>query len=94
VSAITVSRSRDLGSLSGLWCARGTHGAIAALELVDTAGRIDKFLLTGKKRMARRADPNFDIVARRAGAIRRTASAHDDGLDVVWMDRGLHFYEN
>ena len=44
--------------------------------------------------MARRTDANFDVVARGAGAVRRAASAYDDGLDVGWMDRGLHFYEN
>ena len=44
--------------------------------------------------MARRTDANFDVVPRGAGAIGRTASAYDDGLDVGWMDRGLHFYEN
>jgi hypothetical protein len=44
--------------------------------------------------MARRTDADFDVVPRRAGAIRRTASANDDGLDVVGMDRGLHFYGN
>ena len=85
---------RDLGFLSGLYCARRTHGAIAPLKFVDTPGRIDKLLFTSKKRMARRTDANFDVVPRGAGAIRRTASAYDDGLDVGWMDRGLHFYEN
>jgi len=44
--------------------------------------------------MARRTDADFDVVPRGAGAIRRTASAYDDGFDVVWMDRGLHFYGN
>jgi hypothetical protein len=44
--------------------------------------------------MARRTDANFDVVPRGAGAIGRTASADDDGLDVVWMDCGLHFDEN
>ena len=44
--------------------------------------------------MARRTDANFDVVPRGAGAIGRTASAYDDGLDVGWMDRRLHFNEN
>jgi long-chain acyl-CoA synthetase len=41
--------------------------------------------------MARRTNANFDVVPGGAGAIRRTARAHNDGFDVVWMDRGLHF---
>ena len=85
---------RDLGLLSGLYCTRSTHGPVAPLEFVHTPGRIDKLLFASKKRVARRTDANFDVVPRGAGAIGRTASAYDDGLDVGWMDRGLHFYEN
>jgi hypothetical protein len=85
---------RDLSFLSGLYRTRRTHGAVAPFEFVHTPGRIDKLLFASKKRMARRTDANFDVVPRRAGAVRRTASAYDDGLDVGWMDRGLHFYEN
>ena len=84
----------DLGFLSGLYGARRTHGAIAPLEFIHTPGGIDKPLFASKKRMARRTDANFDVVPRGAGAIRRTASTHNDGLDVIWMDRRLHFYGN
>jgi hypothetical protein len=92
--AITASQWEDLGFLPGLHRTRRTHGAVASLKFVYTPGRIDKLLLASKKRMARRTDANFDVVPRGAGAIGRTASAYDDGLDVGWMDRGLHFYEN
>ena len=89
--AITVGSGRDLGFLSGLDCARSTHGAVAPPKFIHTPSRIDKLLFTSKKRMARRTDANFDVVPRGAGAIGRTASAYDDGLDVGWMDRRLHF---
>ena len=85
---------RDLGFLSGLYCTRRTQSAVAPFKFVYTPGCIDKLLFASKKRMARRTDANFDVVPRGAGAIRRTASAYDDGLDVGRMDRGLHFYEN
>ena len=92
--AITVGSGRDLGFLSGLYCARSTHGAVAPPKFIHTPSRIDKLLFASKKRMARRTDANFDVVPRGAGAIGRTASAYDDGLDVGWMDRRLHFNEN
>jgi hypothetical protein len=85
---------RDLGFLSGLYSTRRSHGAVAPFKFVHTPGRIDKLLFASEKRMARRTDANFDVVPRGAGAIGRTASAYDDGLDVGWMDRRLHFNEN
>jgi hypothetical protein len=92
--AITVCGERDLGFFSGLYSTCCPHGAVAPLKFVYTSGRIDKLLFASKKRMARRTDANFDVVPRGASAIGRTASADDDGLDVVGMDRGLHFDEN
>ena len=62
--AITVSRwERNLGLFPLLYGARGAQGAVAAFELVHTSGGIDKFLLAGKKGMARGTDANFDVVA-------------------------------
>jgi hypothetical protein len=90
--AITVSQSeRDLGLFSRFNRPRGAHRAIAALELVHTSGGIDKFLLAGEKGMACRTNADFDVVAGRARAIRRTAGTNDNGFDVVRMNVGLHF---
>jgi hypothetical protein len=92
--AITVLRwERNLGFLSGLNRTHCAHGPITALELVHTPGGIDKFLLAGEKGMACRANADFDVVAGRARAIRRTAGTNDDGFDVVGMNLGLHFCE-
>jgi hypothetical protein len=90
--AITVfAVGRDLGFFSWLGRARSAHGSIAALEFIDTPGGIDKFLLAGEKGMACRANADFDIVAGRARAIRRTAGTNDHGFDVVGVNLGLHF---
>jgi hypothetical protein len=90
--AITVSRwGGDLGFLSWLDRTRSAHGSVTALKFIDTSGGIDKFLLAGEKGMACRANADFDIVAGRARAIRRTAGTNDHGFDVVGVNLGLHF---
>ena len=83
----------DLGFLSGLDCADGADGSVTAFEFIHAAGGIDEFLLAGEKGMACRADADFDVVAGRARAIRRTACTNDNGFDVVGMNLGLHFCE-
>jgi long-chain acyl-CoA synthetase len=67
------------------------YGPVPALKFVHTPGGVDKFLLAGEKGVACRANADFDIVAGRARAIRRTAGTNDDGFDVVGMNLGLHF---
>ena len=91
-SAITVSSGKEnLGLFAALGEAGGTHGAIAALELVDAAGGVDEFLFTSEKGMTGGANADFDVVARGTRAIRGTAGTGDDGVNVVGMNLGLHF---
>jgi hypothetical protein len=83
-----------LSFFAGLDCASSAQSSVTAFELVHTPGRVDKFLFAGEKGVARGADTDFDVLAGRARAIRRTAGTNDDGFDVIGMNRGLHFCEN
>lgn len=65
--------------------------AIALLEFVNPAGRIDKFLLAGEERVACGANAEFDILTCGACLVGRAASAHDVGLLIVGMNFWLHF---
>ena len=85
---------KNLSLLGGLHCASSAQRSVAAFELVHTTGGVDEFLLAREKGMARRTNTDFDVLAGRARAIRRTAGTNDDGFDVVGMNRGLHFCEN
>lgn len=86
--AITVSCGEgNLGLFrAALGEARRTHCSVTALELVNASGSIDEFLFASEKGMARGANADFDVVVRRARTIRRTASTHDDGFDVIGMN--------
>jgi hypothetical protein len=84
----------NLSFLAGLDGASSAQSSVAAFELVHTTGGVDEFLLAGEKGMARGTNTNFDVLAGRARAIRRTAGTNDDGFDVIGMNRGLHFCEN
>jgi hypothetical protein len=48
------------GKLSFLFAA-ALRAGVTAGEFLDPAGGIDKFLLTGKERMAGRADTDFQV---------------------------------
>ena len=86
--AITVSCGE--GNLGFLGAALGETGSasrtVTTLEFINTSGGIDELLFTGEKGMAGGANTDFDIVVRRARTIRRTASTHDDGFDVIGMN--------
>ena len=89
--AITVSCGEgNLGFLAGLGGAGSPHRAVATLEFVHTACRINKFLLAREKGMACGTNADFDVVLRRAGAIRGATRAADDGIDVIGMNGLLH----
>lgn len=72
--------------------ARSAGSTIPALEFIDAACGIDEFLLSGEKGMACSANADFDVIARGARTIRRTACTGDYGLDVVGMYLKLHYY--
>src|SRR5215467_14162226 len=67
---------------------------VLSLESLDTAGRIDQFLLAGKERMAFRADFKMDFRFRRAGLKGFAAGAFHDRIDVVRMDICFHQASN
>ena len=66
-----------MGDLSLLDGARGTHSAVAFLELVHASGRIDELLFAGEERMASGADAELDVLPCRAGAVGRATRADD-----------------
>lgn len=77
-----------LGFLDG---ACDANRAIALLEFVNAASRIDKFLLAGEEGMAGGADAELDVLPSGACFIGGAACAHDHGLLVIWMNFWLHF---
>ena len=70
--------------------ARCLCAAVAARELLDSAGRIDEFLFAGEKRMAGGANADFNITPRRTGVIDGTTRADDVGLVILRMNVRLH----
>lgn len=86
--AITVSCGE--GNLGLLRAALGetwsASRAVTTLEFIDASGGIDEFLFASEKGVAGGANTDFDVVVRRARTIRRTASTHDDGFDVIGMN--------
>jgi hypothetical protein len=70
--------------------ARRLCAAVAARELLDSAGRIDEFLFAREKRMAGGANADFNITPRRTGVIDGTTGADDVGLIILRMNVRLH----
>ena len=64
--------------------------AVAARELLDSAGSIDEFLFAGEKRMASGADADFNITPGRTRVIDGTTGADDVGLVILRMNVCLH----
>lgn len=64
--------------------------AVAASELLYSPSGIDKFLFTGEKGVASRANSDFDIPASRSCAIRRATCTNDRSLGIVGMNVCLH----
>ena len=64
--------------------------AVAARELLDSAGRIDELLFACEKRMAGGANTDFNITPRRTGVIDGTTGAGDVGLVILRMNVRLH----
>ena len=77
-----------LGFLDG---ACDANRAVALLEFVNAASRIDKLLLAGEEGMAGGADAELDVLPSGACFIGGAACAHDHGLLVIWMNFWLHF---
>ena len=77
--------SLELSGLRLLGRALGDVG-VAPGELIDTAGGIDELLLAREKRVARRANTNFQVRARRTRMILCTTGATYGGFDVFGMD--------
>jgi len=74
-------------SLAG---AGGLGAAVTAREFFHAPGGVDEFLFAGEKRMARSADPDFNVSFSRAGVINRAARANDIGLLIIGMNIRLH----
>ena len=76
-----------------LFCGRGFRRflGIAAIESIDTARRVNQFLLAGKKRMTRRA--NFDVqiaFTRRTRLESFAAGAGHCDFFIFRMNSGFH----
>ena len=64
---------------------------IASRKSFDAAGRIDKLLFSGEKRMTLRTDVNTDVLLGGPGVDRFAAGAGDCGDFVIWMQFRFHF---
>ena len=64
---------------------------VTAVEFVDTARRVDEFLLAGEKRVALRADTDLVLGAGGFDMPDFTARAGHDGIFVLRMDVLFHF---
>jgi hypothetical protein len=80
-------------NLTFLFGARGFGAAVAASKFLDASGRIHELLFTGEKGMTSGANTDLNIAARGAGVIDRTASAHNIGLVILWMNTGFHLWK-
>ena len=97
----TVTRERTRSHRSKLWrwnlslrrAARGFRAAVAAREFLYATCGIDELLFSGKKRMARRANTDFDILACGTGVINLAARAANGRLDVVGMNICFHGFK-
>ena len=66
---------------------------IPASEFFDAAGGVDELLLAGKKRMAGRANADFDIATSRPSVVDGATCTDDSRLEVFRMDVSLHVYK-
>ena len=73
--------------------ANGLGAAIAPREFLHAPGCIDELLFPGEKRMARRADADFNVPLGRARVIDSAASADDIGLVIFWMNVRFHVWK-
>lgn len=64
--------------------------AVTLLKLLDPAGGINQFLLSGIKWMAIAADSDVNFVHCRAGFKVIAAAACDKALVILWMNSFLH----
>jgi len=64
--------------------------AVSSSEFLNPPCSIDKFLFAGKKWVASRANPDFDIPTSRSGVIRSPACTNDRGLGIFGMYVRLH----
>jgi hypothetical protein len=80
-------------SFSGSAGAGGLGSTVAAREFLDAAGGVDELLFPGEKRMAGRADADFDVPLGRASVIDSTAGAGDVGLEILWMNVRFHVWK-
>lgn len=64
--------------------------AVTACEFLDPACGINKFLLTRKERMAGGANADFNALAGGPCFVGRATRAHDDAVNVSWMNVCLH----
>src|SRR5437764_10888208 len=72
---------------------RGLGAAVAPGEFLHPPGRIDELLFAGEKRMARRANADFNVPLGRARVIDSAASANDIGLVILWMNVRFHVWK-
>ena len=63
------------------------------LEAIDTAGRVDQFLLPGKERMALGTDFNFDVLSGGSHVKCRAACTGSSRLCVFGMDVFFHLFK-
>ena len=79
--------------LSFLRSADSLGAAVTPREFLHAPSRIDELLFAGKKRMARRADADFNVPLGRARVIDSAASADDIGLVIFWMNVRFHVWK-
>jgi hypothetical protein len=73
------------------FCGAGRLGAaVTARVFFNSAGRIDKLLFAGEKRMTSGADTDFDVLLRRTGMVDRPAGTGDFGLVILRMNVRFH----
>lgn len=87
----TVLKSRD-GKLEFL-AAHGGRSRVALGEFFDSAGGVDKLLLTREEGVAGSTDPDPQITPCRAGGVSGPAGAGDVGLFVAGMNISFHGVE-
>jgi hypothetical protein len=66
--------------------------AVSFLEPLNTPGRIDKLLLTGKERVTGRADFRGDLGLGGTGQKRIAAQALDRYLRIFWVNAFFHYF--
>src|SRR5437868_11211990 len=71
----------------------GLGATIAPREFFHASRRVDELLFPGEKRMARRADADFNVPLGRACVIDSAASADDIGLVILWMNVRFHVWK-